>query len=74
MILELLLRVRGLKYLAQRLQLAIHIEARPGYVCGKTLLFYLDNKTPLRGIHVDPTYTVGKALSIFFGKCPLWVP
>ena len=29
--------------------------------------------TLLRGIHINLTYTVGKALSIFFGKYPLWV-
>ena len=39
LILELLLRVRGLKYLSQRLQLAIHIEGRPGYVCGQNSAF-----------------------------------
>jgi hypothetical protein len=37
--LELLLRVRGLNYLAQRLQLAIHIEGRPGYVCRQDSAF-----------------------------------
>ena len=33
------------------------------------------SSTLLRGIYIEPTYTVGKALNIllFFGKCLLWV-
>jgi hypothetical protein len=35
-------------------------------------IYRVRSSTLLRGIHIDPTYTLDKALGIFFGKCPLW--